>query len=265
MNGVIRSVVTSAPFTSPQRRAAPEARPRRRRSRARPRASRARTTTVESATVEPTERSMPPSRMTSVMPIAAIPTTTVCRAIVVRFCARGTGRARGSRRARTRRRRPRAGRGTGTYASSFMRRLLCSSITRARSSSSRHGPRAAELAPAHHRDAVADRRAAPGRARHHEHGLAARREPVDERVDLGAAADVDAARRLVEQEHVDVVVEQPRERDLLLVAARERADGLIGAARRRRRGVSIQRAAAARDPRRRDEPERAERSRAARA
>jgi hypothetical protein len=33
--------------------------------------------------------------------------------------------------------------------------------------------------------------------------------------------DVDAARRLVEQEHVHVVMQQPRDRDLLLVAAGE--------------------------------------------
>ena len=46
-------------------------------------------------------------------------------------------------------------------------------------------------------------------------------ERVDEPVDLRLAADVDAARRFVEQEHVDVVVEQPRDRDLLLVAAGE--------------------------------------------
>jgi hypothetical protein len=44
------------------------------------------TRTVVSATIEPTERSMPPAIMTSVMPEAAMPTTTVCRAIVTRFC-----------------------------------------------------------------------------------------------------------------------------------------------------------------------------------
>ena len=46
-------------------------------------------------------------------------------------------------------------------------------------------------------------------------------ELVDQPVDLRLAADVDAARRLVEQQHVDVVVEQPRDRDFLLVAAGE--------------------------------------------
>ena len=46
-----------------------------------------------------------------------------------------------------------------------------------------------------------------------------RRQLVDQLVDLRLARDVDAARRLVEHQHVDVVVQQPRDRDLLLVAA----------------------------------------------
>ncbi len=49
--------------------------------------------------------------------------------------------------------------------------------------------------------------------------------------DLRLAPDVDAARRLVEEQHVDAVVEQPRELHLLLVAAGERADRLPGARR----------------------------------
>ena len=54
------------------------------------------------------------------------------------------------------------------------------------------------------------------------------------RVDLRLARDVDAARRLVEHEHVDVVMQQSRERHLLLVAARQLADRLraVGAADR---------------------------------
>ena len=46
-------------------------------------------------------------------------------------------------------------------------------------------------------------------------------EVVDQRVDLRLAGDIDAARRLVEHEHVDVVVQQARDRDLLLIASRE--------------------------------------------
>ena len=45
-------------------------------------------TTVVSATDDPTERSIPPDTMTIVMPAAAMPTTTVCRAIVTRLMGR---------------------------------------------------------------------------------------------------------------------------------------------------------------------------------
>ena len=48
-------------------------------------------------------------------------------------------------------------------------------------------------------------------------------ERVDEPVDLRLASDVDAARRLVEHEDVDVVVKQAADGDLLLVAARQLA------------------------------------------
>src|SRR5688500_7922407 len=45
-------------------------------------------------------------------------------------------------------------------------------------------------------------------------------------VHVGLAADVDAARRLVEQQDVRLLVEEPADRDLLLIAAGERAHGL---------------------------------------
>ena len=46
-------------------------------------------------------------------------------------------------------------------------------------------------------------------------------------VDLRLRRDVDAAGRLVEQQHVDVVVQEARDRHLLLVAARQLADRLL--------------------------------------
>ena len=46
-------------------------------------------------------------------------------------------------------------------------------------------------------------------------------------MDFRLGAHVHAARRLIEQEHRGVLVQQPRERDLLLVAAGELADALI--------------------------------------
>ena len=48
-----------------------------------------------------------------------------------------------------------------------------------------------------------------------------RHQLVDQLVDLRLAGDVDAARRLVEHQHVHVVMQQARERDLLLIAARQ--------------------------------------------
>ena len=44
--------------------------------------------TVTSATVEPTERSIPPAIMMIVMPRAAVPTITVCTAIVRQLSTR---------------------------------------------------------------------------------------------------------------------------------------------------------------------------------
>ena len=90
--------------------------------------------------------------------------------------------------------------------------------------------RGAEPAAAHDRDAVADAEQLGQVARHQRTAFAALAgdELVDERVDLRLAADVDAAGRLVEEEHVDVVVQEARERDLLLVAAGELADGWSG-------------------------------------
>ena len=60
--------------------------------------------------------------------------------------------------------------------------------------------------------------------------LALGNERIDELVDLRLARDVDAASRFVEEQDVDVVMEQPGDRDLLLVAARELGNGLTRAA-----------------------------------
>jgi hypothetical protein len=51
-------------------------------------------------------------------------------------------------------------------------------------------------------------------------------QPGDRRVELLLGADVDAARRVVEQHHLAAALHPPAEDDLLLVAARERADPL---------------------------------------
>ena len=55
--------------------------------------------------------------------------------------------------------------------------------------------------------------------------LPRRHEPVDDGVDLVLGADVDAAGRLVEDQHVGIGEQPLRQHDLLLVAAGELADG----------------------------------------
>ena len=87
-----------------------------------------------------------------------------------------------------------------------------------------------EPAARHHRDAIAHAEQLRQIAADQQHGFrppSADVQPTRARrssaIDLRLAGDVDAARRLVEHEHVDVVVQQPRHRHLLLVAARELA------------------------------------------
>ena len=60
-----------------------------------------------------------------------------------------------------------------------------------------------------------------------EHRSAVRREAAQDLVDLGLARDVDAARRLLEHEHVRLAADRGGDRHLLLVAAAERPDADI--------------------------------------
>ena len=55
------------------------------------------------------------------------------------------------------------------------------------------------------------------------------RELVDERLDLALRADVDAARGLVDDEELGLRAQPAGEQHLLLVAARQLADLLLGA------------------------------------
>ena len=65
------------------------------------------------------------------------------------------------------------------------------------------------------------------RREHHRHPVGGER--PHEAVDLGLGADVDAARRLVEQQHARARAQPLREHDLLLVAARELPRALVRA------------------------------------
>ncbi len=58
-------------------------------------------------------------------------------------------------------------------------------------------------------------------------GVAARGEVAHQGEDLGLGADIDAARRIEEEQDPGFGGEQLGQHDLLLVAARQRADGLL--------------------------------------
>ena len=99
----------------------------------------------------------------------------------------------------------------------------------------RGGAGCAEPAARHHGDAIAEREelgeiaaddedgfCAAEAARYRRFGFEAGSPDtklVEQLVDLRFAGDVDAAGRLIEDEDINVVVKQPRESDLLLIAA----------------------------------------------
>src|SRR5258706_1575055 len=85
-------------------------------------------------------------------------------------------------------------------------------------------PRRREPAACHHCDGVADlEQLRQIRADHHD-PLSLGGQPADLAVDVALAADINTTRRLVEEQDVGILMHQPRERDLLLVAAGEPSD-----------------------------------------
>ena len=89
-----------------------------------------------------------------------------------------------------------------------------------------NGARRIEASLAHDGDAVADAEQLRQIAAHHEHRFAVAGEFVDELIDLRLGTDVDTARRLIEQQDVDAMIQEPGERDFLLVATGKIADAL---------------------------------------
>ena len=87
MKGTTRSRVMRMPLASPQAAAAATP-PSADRSGLTSRLSNSAMTTVLSAMIEPTERSMPAATMTMVMPRAAVQTIAVCRAMSSRLTGR---------------------------------------------------------------------------------------------------------------------------------------------------------------------------------
>src|SRR3954451_7986698 len=82
-----------------------------------------------------------------------------------------------------------------------------------------------DMSRAHHDDAVADADDLGQVGRNDENRGARLREIVDDRIDLGLGADIDTARRLVEDQDFRADREQPRQQYFLLVAAGEPAGG----------------------------------------
>ena len=181
--------------------------------------------------IEPTDRSMPPATMIIVIPSAATQTIAVCRAISSRFA--GGEELRADERAEGQRDEHEADEHPAFVRASAPRAITkrCAPDASINSECSVHAvnrPRRPEPAARHHRNPIADAEQLRQVAADEEHRLRGwSRRPahqlVDQRVDLRLAGDVDAARRLVEDEHVDVVMQQARDRHLLLVAAGELA------------------------------------------
>ena len=83
----------------------------------------------------------------------------------------------------------------------------------------------------HDIDAVADAKQFRHFRGDHQDGLALVGQPVDDRVDFIFGADVDAARRFVEDQHLRIGEQPLRQHDLLLVAAGQVAGHLVDAGR----------------------------------
>ena len=80
------------------------------------------------------------------------------------------------------------------------------------------------LAFAHHHDAVGDADDLRQFGADDQHRRAVLREFVDDAVDLRLGADIDAARRFVQDQHLRLGLQQARQQHLLLVAAGQGAD-----------------------------------------
>ena len=90
------------------------------------------------------------------------------------------------------------------------------------------GERADDLAPAHHQDAIAHRHRLLDLGGDQQDAATVGGEPVDHRVDLQLGGDVDAARRLVEDDDRRAGHQPLGDDDLLLVAARQALDRRLG-------------------------------------
>ncbi len=190
----------------------------------------------------PTERSMPATSSTKVMPMAMM---AICAAWVRMLMKLIGVRKRGERLAKTAS--STRNRSSGAFCSSSRRRRAALLMPRAptRAAVAHRGPEdllavevgavdeAADLAVAHHHDPVAHADQLLDLRGDHQDGGAVGRELVDDLVDLELGADVDAAGGLVQDEEPRPAQQPLADHHLLLVAAGEvlgqRADQLLRA------------------------------------
>ena len=185
---------------------------------------------------------MPAVRMTKVMPIAISPVIEIWRMTLNRLSGcrkRGSSSAKTSistRRKITGAKRPRScsaiealRRGAGRERPVHAARpsvIIC--ISRSSLASPR-SDLAGDPALAHRDDAVGDRQDLRQLRADRDDRDAAARHAVEQLVDLGLGGDVDAAGRLVDDQDLGLERQPARQHHLLLVAAGEVADQLVGA------------------------------------
>src|SRR5215204_5977162 len=254
MKGGMRSAAMAAPFARPH--AAPAATaPKTPAAGGAPPAIKSAPATPARAITDPTDRSMPPEAITTVMPIAMIVMTAVCRATPARFPGE---RNFGSNAATTTHSAMRLANGrnrftqsdidapglTHRFNASFVQLLYKSacvtiSFSRALALLQRGVPEHLLLGrlsgielghqpPApHDEDAVGHPQQFRQVGRDHDDGRAAFGQPVHRPVNLGARGHIHAARRLVEQEDLRAREEPAPEQNLLLVPPAQAPHNLL--------------------------------------
>ncbi len=80
----------------------------------------------------------------------------------------------------------------------------------------------------HHENSVTESQHFRQFGRHHQDGHALLGKVIDQGVDIGLAGHIDAARRFVDQEQLTARRQPAAQNDLLLVAARQPPDDLVG-------------------------------------
>src|SRR5262245_19307409 len=188
-----------------------------------------------SAIIEPTDSSMPPVMITKASPIANRPNSPTWFAVLDRLAGsrkRGLISATAAPTTMMRTRRPRSFLYTRcpltvALADGEFQHILLAELVPFKE--------AADAALMHDGDAVADADHLLHVAGNHQDCDTGIGEAAQHRVDLVLGADIDPARRLVEDEHARFHRQPFGEDDLLLVAAREASDG-----RRYRRGPNVE-------------------------